>query len=83
MKLFLNISIIINNHQTLLETDGSGYGVSAVLMQHKDSSSQWYPVHIASRTLNAAEQNYSNIEHEALIKHHLWNGGIPSIFVRC
>ena len=52
--------------ETLLETDSSGYGIAAVLMQRKNKDTAWCPVHYASRTLNAAEQNYSNIEREAL-----------------
>ena len=58
----------MNNHnsETLLETDSSGYGVAAVLMQRQNSIIQWFPVQYASHTLNEAERNYSNIEREAL-----------------
>ena len=52
--------------EIMLETDSSGYGVAAVLMQRKDAMSPWYPVQFASRTLNVAERSYSNIEREAL-----------------
>lgn len=52
--------------ETLLETDASSYGVAAVLLQRKNSESPWLPVQFASRTLNDAERNYSNIEREAL-----------------
>ena len=51
---------------TMLETDASGYGISAVLFQRADSSYPWLPVQCTSRTLNNAEKNYSNIEREAL-----------------
>ena len=37
-----------------------------MLMQRKDERFDWHPVQFASRTLNHAEQNYSNIEREAL-----------------
>ena len=54
------------NHDTLLETDSSGYGIGAVLMQRENSSAQWLPVQFCSRTLNDGERNYSNLEREAL-----------------
>ena len=52
--------------QTMLETDSSGYGIAAVLYQRENSNSEWYPIQFASRSLNPAEINYSNIEREAL-----------------
>lgn len=52
--------------ETLLESDSSGYGMAAVLMQRSGPESHWYPVQFISRTLNDAEKNYSNIEREAL-----------------
>ena len=52
--------------ETLLETDSSGYGIAAVLMQRKHPSDDWLPVQFTSRTLNDSERNYSNIEREAL-----------------
>lgn len=54
------------NHETLLETDASNYGIAAVLMQREKSTAPWSPVQFASRTLNQAERNYSNIEREGL-----------------
>ena len=53
-------------YETLIETDSSGYGLGVVLMQRENSSSPWHPVQFLSRTLNAAEKNYPNIEREAL-----------------
>jgi hypothetical protein len=44
----------------VLATDASASTIAAVLMQ------EGHPVLFASRTLNAAERNYSNIEREAL-----------------
>ena len=54
------------NAELMLETDASPYGLGAVLMQRPDAHSSWLPVQFASRTLNSAERNYSNIEREAL-----------------
>ena len=50
---------------TAIETDASCYGIGVALMQlHADG--KWYPVQFASRSLNCAEQHYSQIEREAL-----------------
>lgn len=68
-SLFLNnnvLKLFTPTLETLLETDASGYGISAVLFQRKNSDAPWLPVQFASRTLNDAERNYSNIEREAL-----------------
>ena len=46
--------------QLMLETDAYAYGIGAVLMQRHNAHSDWLPVQFASRTLNAAERNYSN-----------------------
>ena len=54
------------HYETLLETDSSSYGIAAVLLQRKNSNSEWSPVQFISRTLNPAEKNYSNIEREGL-----------------
>ena len=53
-------------YQTCLETDSSSYGIGEVLMQRKSNSVRWLPNQFASRTLNAAERNYSQLEREAL-----------------
>ena len=43
-------------------------GLGCVLMQPEESDyeSKMCPVHFASRSLSAAEDGYSNIEHETL-----------------
>ena len=51
---------------TMVECDASNYGVAAVLFQLENCSQPWHPVQYASRSLNNAETNYSNIEREAL-----------------
>ena len=50
----------------MLETDSSGYGIAAVLLQRDNSSCSWLPVQFACRSLNNTEKNYSNVEREAL-----------------
>lgn len=68
-KLFENNNVLQHydpNAELMLETDASSYGLGSVLLQRHDSKSPWLPVQFASRTLNPAERNYSNIEREAL-----------------
>ena len=50
------------NYETCLETDASSYGVGAVLLQRASKDAPWLPIQFASRTLNAAEKNYSQLE---------------------
>ena len=50
--------------ETAIETDASSYGIGAALLQKHPEG--WFPVQFASRTLNSAERNYSQIEREAL-----------------
>lgn len=53
------------NKITILTCDASAYGVDAVLSQ-VDNDNKEYPVAFASKTLNAAEKNYSQVDKEAL-----------------
>lgn len=48
-----------------IETDASGYGISAVLLQ-KGPDNQLHPIFYASRLLNKHERNYATVEKEAL-----------------
>ena len=50
--------------ETALECDSSAYNNGAVLIQKHAHS--WHPVQFASLTLNSGEQNYTQIEREAL-----------------
>ena len=60
------LSLYNPDYDTMVETDSSAYGVGAVLYQRRCAGESWHTVQFASRTLNSAEQNYSNIEREAL-----------------
>jgi len=53
------------NKITILTCDASAYGVGAVLSQ-VDNDNKEYPVAFASKTLNVAEKNYSQVDKEAL-----------------
>lgn len=54
------------NFPYILETDGSGRGVGAVLSQQQDDDGQVHPVAFASHSLTAAECNYGISELETL-----------------
>ena len=49
--------------ETMLSVDASKYGLGAVLLQKHET---WAPVAYASRSLTKTEQNYAQIEKEAL-----------------
>ena len=53
-------------YESSIETDSSSYGLGAVLLQRPRENAPWMPVQFASRSLNDAEKNYSQIEREAL-----------------
>ena len=68
-QIFANSSILQHfnpSYETCLETDSSSYGLGAVLLQRSSSTSPWLPIQFASRTLNSAEKNYSQLEREGL-----------------
>ena len=68
-SLFKNLHVLKifdSEKETLLETDSSGYGLAAVLMQREGPGKMWRPIEFASRSLNSSEKNYSNLEREAL-----------------
>ena len=62
------LSYFDTQKETALFTDASPIGVNATLVQ-MDESGCYKPVNIASRALNETEQNYHQLEREALAMH--------------
>ena len=62
------LSIIASKGQLILETDASGIGIGAVLLQMQDGVEK--PIAYYSKSLNAAERNYDVCKREmfALVK---------------
>uniref|UniRef100_A0A1X7TWP3 Reverse transcriptase domain-containing protein n=1 Tax=Amphimedon queenslandica TaxID=400682 RepID=A0A1X7TWP3_AMPQE len=60
-----NVEELSPQHEIVLATDASAYGLGPVL-SHVDESGNEKPVAFASKTLTPAEQNYSQLEKEAL-----------------
>ena len=66
-ELLLSADVLVHydpNKRIILQCDASSYGVGAVLSHIMDDGSE-HPVGFASRTLNAAERNYSQLDKEA------------------
>ena len=72
------ITYFDENKQTILFTDASPYGISAILMQQSANQNDAKIIAYSSRSLTKAEQNYSQLERECLAvvyaceKNHLY-----------
>ena len=67
-QLLLSSQLLVHFDPTkeiMVACDASGYGIGAVLA-HRESNGEEQPIGFVSRTLTAAEKNYSQIEKEAL-----------------
>ena len=62
-----------------LACDVSAYGVGAMLTHVMDNGSE-RPVAMASRFLNQAEHNFSQLEKEAL-KYYIWCEKVPQVYL--
>ena len=59
-----NIKNFDASYPIALFTDASPQGIGAVLKQYQEG--RWQPISFASRSLNSAERNYSQLDKEAL-----------------
>ena len=60
------ITYFDENKQTIMFTDASPYGISAILMQQSANQNDAKIIAYSSRSLTKAEQNYSQLERECL-----------------